>query len=144
MEGANPVIEWCKPSDKLCLKFVFRGHLTTEEAKLAVDKWRQAFLEKNGAQIILVWDCLDMAGYSRKARSVWTHAMLDLKPQIAAIWLISNSSLVKMGASVMALLSGLHVHIVKSEGELREALTPSPTFFTKKTNRDDRTDSRSF
>lgn len=141
MGTVNPLIEWCKLANRRCLKFTFRGHLTFDEAQRAIDTWRNAFSEKHEAQIPLVWDCLNMEGYSRKARSVWTHAMMEMKPQIAAIWLVSDSSLIKMGASVMALFSGLTVHNVKSEHEIRAAHTSPPGPFIDKPPRDDQTDS---
>ena len=143
MRIANPVIEWCKRSNKPCLKFTFRGYLEADEAESAVDMWKGAFIERQEGQVILVWDCLNMTGYSRRARSTWTRAMLEMKSQIAAIWLISNSPLIKMGASVMALFSGLEVHIVTSESEIREYALPPSAPFLKRKKRDDQTDSLS-
>ncbi len=72
--------------------------------------------------MVLVWHCLKMKGYDTEARTQWTNALRELRPQIDAIWLVTDSKFIKMGATVMGMVSSLEIHTVKSTTELESHL----------------------
>ena len=59
-----------------------------------------------------------MKGYESAARAKWTDALKEMKPQIGTIWLISDSALIRMGASVMSMLSSINIKAISSESEI--------------------------
>ena len=122
----NPLIKREElPGNRPCLRFTFKGYLDAQSALHAVENWRRQFRRIPGERIVLIWDCLQMEGYEQKARTVWTKALTEMKKQIASIWVITDSSLIKMGASVMALFSAIDIHIVRSEDALFKSLASS-------------------
>ena len=118
MKSENPRIEWSEKSEKQCLRFTFGEKLTAKEAEVAIAEWREAFQSKKDEPIILIWDCRKMKGYESAARTKWTEALKELKPQIDTIWLISDSTLIRMGASVMGMLSSINIQAVSPESEI--------------------------
>ena len=59
-----------------------------------------------------------MKGYDSDARVKWQSALKEMNTQIDSIWLISDSSIIKMGATMMGLFSSLNVKVIKSESEI--------------------------
>lgn len=118
MKSENPRIEWSEKSGRQCLKFTFGERLTAKDAEVAVEEWREAFRSKTEESIILIWDCRKMKGYESDARAKWTNALKEMKPRIDTIWLISDSTLIRMGASVMSMLSSLNIKPISSENEI--------------------------
>ena len=118
MINENPTIEWAQKSGKECLKFVFGERLTLEEAEVAIAKWKNAFLFKEHKSIALIWDCKKMKSYDSEAKTKWTEALQEMKSQIDVIWLISDSSLIRMAASIMGMFSSHEIKSVKFESEI--------------------------
>ncbi len=118
MKSENPRIEWSQRSGKQCLRFTFGERLTENEAEVAIREWRAAFQSKVDQSIILIWDCRKMKGYDSGARSKWTEALKEMKSQIGTIWLITDSTVIKMGASVMGMISSLNIKAVRAESEI--------------------------
>ena len=118
MKSENPSVEWYQKSGKQFLKFIFGEKLTEKEAEVAVVEWNEAFQSKKDQKIVLIWDCRKMKGYETGARLKWTNALKDMKSQIAKIWLISDSTFIKVGASVMATFSSLNINAISSESEI--------------------------
>lgn len=118
MNDENPKIEWSQKSGKECLRFVFGERLTLKEAEVAIVEWRKAFQSKADKSIILIWDCKKMKGYDNEAKAKWTEALKDMKSQIDSIWLISDSALIRLGATVMGMFSSLEIKAIKSESEI--------------------------
>jgi hypothetical protein len=118
MKSENPRIEWVNKSGRRCLKFIFDKTLTADHAEVAITEWKEIFQSSEDESIILIWDCIKMQGYDSAARIRWTDALKDMKPRIDTIWLISESSLIRMGASVIALLSSLKIKTVDSENKI--------------------------
>lgn len=50
------------------------------------------------------WDVRGMTGYDSGARKAWQRQLMPLRRQIRSITLIGGSSLVRMGAGVLALV----------------------------------------
>jgi hypothetical protein len=114
----NTTIEWIQKSGKDCLKFNFGEILTSSEAEIVIEHWRHAFLFKKGKSIVLIWDCTCMKKYESEARAKWIEALNEMKPQVETIWLISDSPIIRLGASVMGMFSSLAIKSVKSESEI--------------------------
>ena len=114
----NPRIEWSQKSGRQCLKFTFEGILTSKDAAVAISEWKEMFQSKTGKSIILIWDCRKMKSYESGARVIWTNALKEMKSQIDKIWLISDSSLIRMGASVMGLVTSLDIKAISSESDI--------------------------
>ena len=114
----NPRIEWSEKSGRQCLKFTFEGRLTSKDAEVAIAEWKKMFQSKAEESIILIWDCKKMKDYDTEARLIWSNALKEMKSQIDKIWLISDSSLIRMGASVIGLLTSLNIKAISSESEL--------------------------
>ena len=138
MGHINPEIAWRTLGSRACLKFTFNGHLTVADTERAILEWRRAFHSMEYDTITIIWDCLKMEGYDHKARSEWTHALVDMKAQIAAVWLITKSPIIKMGATVMGMFSGLNIQIVKSEADIPQNRTPLPMHFLDEAHQDER------
>ena len=118
MAETNTRVEWCEKREGNCLRFTFGEQLSELDAEFAILKWKQAFQQKKDQCISLIWDCTKMRGYESGARLKWTNTLFELKPRIGSIWLISDSSIVRMGASVMGMATSLHIKAVSSESEV--------------------------
>jgi hypothetical protein len=67
---------------------------------------------------MLIWDCRKMRAYDSAARTKWTEALNEMKSQISTIWLISESPIIRMGASVIGLLISLKIKAIASESQM--------------------------
>jgi hypothetical protein len=114
----NPTMEWVRKSGKDCLKFTFKGKFMDQDAAGATEKWRQAFASRKQEKIILIWDCLDMQDYDQHARTLWQNTCKELKDQISIIWVMTNSILIRMGASVISVFTSLKIKVVSSEKDI--------------------------
>ena len=112
------MIEWVTKSNKQWLKFTFKGALTIKDVEAAIVEWKEAFRSVGDGSINLIWDCRDMHGYDSAARIKWTDALKEMKPRIDKIWLVSGSSLIRMGASVIGLLTSINIKAVESEDKI--------------------------
>jgi len=116
---SNLKIEWVNKSQKRCLKFTFNEKLTVEDATSIIEKWQNHFKEFPKEKIIIIWDCIKMTGYDSSARTKWQSALKEMKEQIDSIWLITNSSLIKMGASFISVFASYPINVVNSENEIK-------------------------
>lgn len=124
MEDNSPRIEWLGRNGTACLKFTFRGRLDEQGARGAIVEWRRAFEAVPHGKITLIWDCREMDGYASAARSLWQEALEELKPRIDRVWLISESSMIRRGASVISLFSSFPITPVRDESEIE---CPAPS-----------------
>lgn len=119
MSIQNPKIEWIEKSGKQCLKFTFQESFKAGDAGPAIEKWRQALAQKPGERVVHIWDCLQMKDYEQQARTMWSDACKNLKDRIDTIWVITNSMLIKMGATVISVFTSLNIKVVSSETDIR-------------------------
>lgn len=119
MGGENPIIEWKELSGRSCLKFIFKGVFLESDALPAIEEWKKAFQYKPGEKIILIWDCAEMKGYDTLSRIAWQSALKELMEQIDSIWLITNRSLIKVGARVMSIFASIPIKVVSSESQIQ-------------------------
>ena len=115
----NPKIEWIERSGKNCLKFTFQEHFGEGDVESAIERWREALATKPGERIVHIWVGLAMKDYEQQARAMWSEACKDLKGQIDVIWVITNSLLIKMGATVISVFTSLNIKVVRSERDIR-------------------------
>lgn len=111
-------IETFDKSDKSYIKFTFSGRLEPSDAENAIRNWKKIFSENPDNKYIIIWDCLYMTGYDHDARVKWQSALSEMKNQIDYIWIITQSKIFKMGASVMALLTDIKLKVVASENKI--------------------------
>jgi hypothetical protein len=105
-------------SRKTMLAVSFGERLKEKDAEAAIVDWRESFQSREDTKIALIWDCRRMKGYETGARLKRTNALKRMKSQIDTIWLISDSSLIRMGASVMAMVTSLKIKPISSESEI--------------------------
>ena len=86
-----------------------------EDAVYAVEEWKDLLASSKGGKINLIWNCLNMKHYERKALSVWQQTLKKFKNQIENIWLITDSKKLKTGAMLMSAFSSLKIKVVKTE-----------------------------
>ena len=60
-----------------------------------------------------------MKGYDPEARNICQKAIRDLKPQIENIWVVTNSSLIKMGTMDMGMFVSYKLKVVESFNEIK-------------------------
>ncbi len=111
-------IEVFEKNGKNYFKFIFNGRLESADADTAIIKWKEIFSETTDKKYIIIWDCLRMQGYGHEARVKWQAALSEMKNQIDYIWIITQSKMFKMGASVMTLLTDIKLKVVTSEEEI--------------------------
>lgn len=114
----NPTIEWIQKSGKNCLKFTFKGHFSEQDAINAAGKWRDIFTTRPDQKIILIWNCQEMDDYDHDARTLWQNLCKEYKNQIEIIWVVTNSLLIKMGASVIAVFTSMKIKVVSTENDI--------------------------
>ncbi len=115
----NPKMEWVRKEGRDCLKFTFQESFREQDAQAAIDKWRAELATKPQERVVHIWDCLRMKDYEQQARSMWSEACKDLKGQIDVIWVVTNSLLIKMGATVISVFTSLNIRVVSSETDIR-------------------------
>jgi hypothetical protein len=114
----NPSIDWIQKSGKSCLKFIFKGNFTEQDAVSAVEKWNDAFEARPDGKIVLIWDCQEMNDYDHDARTLWQNKCKEYKDRIETIWVITDSLLIKMGASVISVFTSMKIKVVGSENDI--------------------------
>ena len=116
----NPKMEWVQKGGKNCLRFTFLESFKEQDAKVATAKWREELSAKpQQERFVHIWDCLAMKDYDQPARTMWSDTCKDLKGQIDVIWVITNSLLIKMGATVISVFTSLNIKVVSSEADIR-------------------------
>ena len=100
-----------------CLRFHFDGYLEAGEAQRLISEWKRIFTDDPDRKFIVVWNCLKMNGYESDARKLWTDALKGMKPQIQEIRIITESSAIKMGASIMAMVTQTKLRVFSSEDQ---------------------------
>jgi hypothetical protein len=121
-ETAQVGIEYKNISGKECLFFKFGEHLTENSAKAAVARWKSEFNKYPEKKIVLVWECLEMKGYDKEARTIWQDTMSEYKKRIECIYIITRSSLISAGAHFMGIFVGIKMTGITSIADLERQL----------------------
>lgn len=120
MVSGNSNLVWEEKSDKLYLKFRFEGFLNDLVAKSMISNWEKEFSSRlnPNAKAIIVWDCLEMTGYSTAARKLWQNKIGEFNNQIEVIWIITNNPIYKLTAKTMSFLTKYNLKSASSESEI--------------------------
>ncbi len=94
----------------------FQGHLSTAEGEQSV---RELMTALNEQACDVEWDVRGMTGYDSGARKAWQRELLPRRRQIRSITLVGGSALVRMGASAIALVLGIHCRFIAAPTEPR-------------------------
>jgi hypothetical protein len=62
-------------------------------------------MSKYPGKVTFVWDCRKMTGYDSAARLRWQEALRADGKRIVEAWVVSDSMLIRMGASVIGLFA---------------------------------------
>ena len=106
--NAASSVQWERFGDHRCLVISFEGKLEVKDAKAKM-KSITAAIEAAGEPVAMVWDAARMTGYESEARKLWQDGLKRLRPQIRAIHLVSDSAVIRMGASVVGMFLGLEI-----------------------------------
>ncbi|NVB38058.1 hypothetical protein G6O69_09460 [Pseudenhygromyxa sp. WMMC2535] len=119
------MMSWSVEFDKGQIVARFDGHLD-QPAGVASAKSVIGQLQKRPCALVLQVEA--MTGYDRKARLAWQHLLWAHRHRIDHIVLVGGNSVVRMGASVLAMMLDLPLaHATKAELELeRELDAPEP------------------
>ncbi len=115
-----PEIEFSEKFGKNYLKFTFYSKLKKDEAAEAIKIWDEYFWKNSDQKIIIIWQCLKITGYEKGAREIWQKALKKMSDRIEEIWVITNSSVIRMGASLISLFVEYPIKIVSTENEIYE------------------------
>ncbi len=118
MNHINPVTELVNFNGEDCLKFTFVGHLTAEDATYGVEQWREFFESARDQKVIIIWDSTQMTGFDFKAQVIWQHAIKEMKNQIACVWLVSNSKIIRTGAKLMSAFTSFCLKVVDNSKQI--------------------------
>lgn len=88
----------------------FEGHLSEKEGHSSA----RAFVrELQKAEIIdVAFDVRTMTGYDRGARIAWQKELFPVRDRVLTLEVRGGNSIVRMGASVMALALGIQMRVV--------------------------------
>ncbi|MBN2407738.1 MAG: hypothetical protein JXJ19_08575 [Elusimicrobia bacterium] len=118
MNAVNPTIEWKTVEGRSCLYLTFSGKFTYSDGVPAVKKMTGELNSRPGKST-LIFNCLDMEGYDNKGRIAWQHAMTGLKDRISDVWVITDSSLIRVGVNVLKVFTKFDIEVVKKEEEIK-------------------------
>lgn len=118
--GNSVRIDWHKIKSTNFLRFTFEGLLEEKAATEAIAEWKKHL--ESGQKTPIIWDCLEMKDFEKSAAMLWKKALAELSDQTGTIWLISKNPLIKLGAGMVTIVSGIKVRNVRSMEEIRKQI----------------------
>lgn len=91
-----------------CLVLHFNIYFTEANARQAIADLGP-LLAGEGSRVTMVWECTHMTGYDQAARDLWQEFIKGLLPKVAAIHLVSQNLLIRVGGSVVGIFAGAKV-----------------------------------
>ena len=88
----------------------FTGHLDEFDGRLSAAEFAKVVDETDSTSVI--FDVRGMKGYDKLARLAWQDVLKPRKAKIKSIDLIGGNTIVRMGASVMSLATGIPITVV--------------------------------
>jgi hypothetical protein len=85
---------------------VFRGHLSASDGKASAEAFVAACRRERQ---VIVLDIREMTSYDSGARQAWVEALKPHRARFERIEVRGGSALVRMGASVVAMLLGIPI-----------------------------------
>ncbi len=102
------------------LRFMFTDVLKKSDAQEACQEWKDTFRQMNGENFHLIFNAISMKDYEPMARMIWQKTIGELKPQIASIWVVTNSKLIATGAKLMGLFTSFNIQVVNNEDKISD------------------------
>jgi hypothetical protein len=102
------MIEWFDIRNKRCLLLRFDKHFSSENAQSAINILQPMIDDING-KLTMVWECSTMVGYDARAREAWQAFIKNIKPKIETINLVSQNIVIRTGAMVIGIFSGIKI-----------------------------------
>jgi len=93
------------------VKATFVGHLDTSAGAESAHAFAKKIRELDLVDV--VFDVRQMTGYDRGARVAWQASLVPLKERVLGIEVVGGNSLIRMGASVLALAAGIPIKVVE-------------------------------
>lgn len=101
---------WSVSTDEDVLVARFDGYLSEKEGILSA---RAFVFELQKAEITdVAFDVRTMTGYDRGARIAWQRELYPVRERVLSLEVRGGNSMVRMGASVMALALGIEMRVV--------------------------------
>ncbi|MCU0430902.1 MAG: hypothetical protein MUF42_13135 [Cytophagaceae bacterium] len=101
---------------------LFDGVFTLEQARKVSEEWESQVKAFPGKKWIMVWDCQQMTNYEPLARGLFQRMLLDNKKSVQHIFLITDSMIIKAGAKLLSMFTGLQLSIHASQEEVKKKL----------------------
>lgn len=87
----------------------FRGTISAESGEASVN----AFLkELDSGPVDLIFDARGCTGYESAARAAWQRVLFPRRGEIRSIAVASDSAVIRLGATMMAMALGISSHTV--------------------------------
>lgn len=112
------MINQATSNSKLSLRFTIVDKLNKQEALRMCNDWRAFAADNKSEKHVLIIDALAMTDYEPMSRVIFQETINELKAQIEAIWVITNSKLISAGASLMGLFTSFKIKSVTSESQI--------------------------
>lgn len=116
--GSTTELEQHRKAGKDFLCFTFRGTLTHKKAVELCERMKTSCSSNPGKNFVVVFNATNMENYEPQARVVFQKCIKELIKQIDKIWLVTDSKIIRGGASIMSLIIGLPIKAVKSEQQI--------------------------
>lgn len=99
------------------LIFTFDGHLTLEVATDLIETWK--VVQASALRpLVHVWEASKMTGYDKEARILWQDTLSKYKGRIGSIYLISDRQVIRLGARVISIVTGIKVRPARTYREV--------------------------
>jgi len=111
-------MEWFEKLGMQYGRFHFVQKLTKKAAENAINEWKIKFTEQSTKKITMIWDCTELTDYEPMARIFWQKTLKETQNQIECVWLISDSKIIRAGASIMSLFVNFNMKVMSSEKDV--------------------------
>ena len=113
----NTIIETAVIDGQNCLKFIFKGVFTHQDAVEASIEW-QRYFKDHPQKMNVIFDASLMSNYEPMARATWQKTLSVLKNQIDSVWVITDSKIIAAGAKLMGIFTSFSIKAVGSQEKI--------------------------
>lgn len=108
MDAHSGTVGWEDIHGIRCIVCRFPDHLDGATAEQMAARM-STLLTGGGMRPPMVWDARLMKSYDREAREAWQHALVRLKHHLGEIHLVTESPVVRLGATAISLVTGYEI-----------------------------------
>lgn len=116
-DSSLPSVDLIESEQATYIEFVFGEKLDRVGAERAILAWKAILDQHPGRSFLLVWDCTQMKDYDHGARSSWQLAMKKNFDRIELIYLISDSKVIQLGASLITMFTKHRIKSVNKKAD---------------------------